>query len=549
MARNSSSIWGSSDADCSSGANSQNDAHHLNADAQGRGAPTQGREEEAIASGLHQPCACWFCASPLNQPPGLAVHPLWGRREQGQKRWLKDFRKGLKCEIRKTVAGMREAAVAMYALEWEGQHASRVEACILFQTKSAQHGFSAQRQHDLDYYGHVADFSKKTYGPLSPQEQQWNLELRQEEEELGEETDYSVIWLFIDQTERERNENKAVSAQKGAAAGSSASAPAAKAPPPLFQSQPPAPARVTMYRDPHRRWTFAARPLMARAPAPPQSLPSSQPPSPNPQPKTSFKAPPHVSLLWPPHDKPFKAPPSSQPPPLSMMPPPRPNQPALLPPTNLMSPPVWSHGGTEVVFEAATGRPAGSATAITRAQTTAPKTKKATFARVSAAPPDCPMPIRIVPHILNFLHQIVPNSYLDIDWTVSPDWEEEQSRRTHHNILCIAELKEGKPVVLRSSGNSLYPRVCSNDICTFFPVTSEKEVREGDIVFCSVQPYDRICGHLVKRKRWLYQPWGGKADANQYVYTISNISGYENGWCTLQHIYGKLVEDCSQIDL
>jgi len=268
MARNSSSIWGSSDADCSSGANSQNDAHHLNADAQGRGAPTQGREEEAIASGLHQPCACWFCASPLNQPPGLAVHPLWGRREQGQKRWLKDFRKGLKCEIRKTVAGMREAAVAMYALEREGQHASRVvEARILFQTKVAQHRFAAQRQHDLDYYGHVADFSKKTYGPLSPQEQQWNLELRQEEEELGEEPptlpDYSVIWLFIEETERvERNENKAVSAQKGAAAGSSASAPAAKAPPPLFQSQPPAPARVTMYRDPHRRWTFAARPLM-----------------------------------------------------------------------------------------------------------------------------------------------------------------------------------------------------------------------------------------------------------------------------------------------
>ena len=149
---------------------------------------------------------------------------------------------------------------------------------------------------------------------------------------------------------------------------------------------------------------------------------------------------------------------------------------------------------------------------------------------------------------VDLLDQIVPNSYLDIDWTVHPDWEEEKRRRTHCDNLRIAELGSGRQVVCRSSGNSLYPRVRNNDICTFVPVTSEKEVQVDDIVFCSVQPHDRIFGHIVKHKWWQSTPSAESVHGQEYVYIISNIRGWENGWCNTKHIFGKLVDNRSEKD-
>jgi len=175
---------------------------------------------------------------------------------------------------------------------------------------------------------------------------------------------------------------------------------------------------------------------------------------------------------------------------------------------------------------------------------------------------------------VDLLDQIVPNSYLDIDWTVHPDWEEEKRRRTHcdnlriaelgsgrqvvcrssgnslteRDNMCISELREGRRVVFRSSGISLEPRVWNNDICTFFPVTSEKEVQVDDIVFCSVQPHDRIFGHIVKHKWWQSTPSAESVHGQEYVYIISNIRGWENGWCNTKHIFGKLVDNRSDKD-
>ena len=60
--------------------------------------------------------------------------------------------------------------------------------------------------------------------------------------------------------------------------------------------------------------------------------------------------------------------------------------------------------------------------------------------------------------------------------------------------------------------------------CTFVPVKSEDEVQEDDIVFCSVQPGNRIYGQIVKRQWWLYQSWKGEVNANQYMYTIGSTA-------------------------
>ena len=97
-------------------------------------------------------------------------------------------------------------------------------------------------------------------------------------------------------------------------------------------------------------------------------------------------------------------------------------------------------------------------------------------------------------------------------------------------------LLEGKAIKYRSSGWSLYPKVHSNDECTYAPIENgEQDIEEGDIVFCEVQPGDRFYAHNVKAKWWdnVHEGW---------YFTISNLSGRENGWCGVEHIYGRLVE-------
>ena len=103
------------------------------------------------------------------------------------------------------------------------------------------------------------------------------------------------------------------------------------------------------------------------------------------------------------------------------------------------------------------------------------------------------------------------------------------------NLMINEKLLEGKSVCYRSSGWSLWPRVHSNDQCTYTPVTSVDEVQEEDIVFCQVMPGDRFHAHLVKKKEWHYRD-------KFFYYTIANIKGRENVWTTIDKIYGKLVD-------
>ena len=107
------------------------------------------------------------------------------------------------------------------------------------------------------------------------------------------------------------------------------------------------------------------------------------------------------------------------------------------------------------------------------------------------------------------------------------------------------KLLDGKPVCFRSSGNSLWPRVHSNDQTTFEPVTNVEEVQVDDIVFCEVQPGDRFYAHIVKRKDWWEWHECDDVPVDQlgaWFFTISNIRGREHGWCAIGHIYGKMTQ-------
>ena len=88
-------------------------------------------------------------------------------------------------------------------------------------------------------------------------------------------------------------------------------------------------------------------------------------------------------------------------------------------------------------------------------------------------------------------------------------------------------LLQGKEVAFRSSGNSLKPRVCSNDRCTYVPVRDASEVEFGDIVFCQPQPKGYFYAHIVARKWWYDKD--PKTDP-QFCFRIESAKGKYNGW-------------------
>ena len=128
-------------------------------------------------------------------------------------------------------------------------------------------------------------------------------------------------------------------------------------------------------------------------------------------------------------------------------------------------------------------------------------------------------------------HEASPE--LDVDWTLSEDWAEEQRLREVRSEMIKTQLQAGISVCYRSSGWSLCPRVRSNDQTTYEPVASADMVHVDDIVFCQVQRSNRFFAHLVKSKEGYRNDW---------LFTMANIKGMVSGWCRIEHIYGRLTE-------
>ena len=67
------------------------------------------------------------------------------------------------------------------------------------------------------------------------------------------------------------------------------------------------------------------------------------------------------------------------------------------------------------------------------------------------------------------------------------------------------------------------------------PVCFEAQVSEDDVVFCIVQPKEHYYAHLVHTKAW-------DRRRGQYKFSISNLKRNLNGYCYIEHIFGKLVQ-------
>ena len=91
----------------------------------------------------------------------------------------------------------------------------------------------------------------------------------------------------------------------------------------------------------------------------------------------------------------------------------------------------------------------------------------------------------------------------------------------------IARLRAGETVSFREKGNSMTPKIKSNQKCTYSPVLKPEDVKVGDIVFCKVGPWRFT--HIITA-------------IDGYRYQISNNHGHVNGWTSIEHIYGKVIE-------
>ena len=90
------------------------------------------------------------------------------------------------------------------------------------------------------------------------------------------------------------------------------------------------------------------------------------------------------------------------------------------------------------------------------------------------------------------------------------------------------KLNNGKTVYrYKEGGNSMLPRLKSNQPVDLMPVNEDTLLKKHSIVFCKVN--GRYVTHLITGIK-------GKQ------YQISNNKGYVNGWVTRKSIFGLVVK-------
>ncbi len=108
----------------------------------------------------------------------------------------------------------------------------------------------------------------------------------------------------------------------------------------------------------------------------------------------------------------------------------------------------------------------------------------------------------------------------------------------------VEKLLKGEVVSFRPRGNSMKPIIFDKQLVTITPISllenGIESIQKGDVVLCKVNGKQML--HLVSAIKGTLSNKEGK---NTLQFQISNNHGHTNGWCSYNHIYGKLtkVED------
>ena len=132
----------------------------------------------------------------------------------------------------------------------------------------------------------------------------------------------------------------------------------------------------------------------------------------------------------------------------------------------------------------------------------------------------------------------------DLDWSAPVRLKTaaaEMRRRWMRNKMIKHQLQHGKSVQYAAGGQSLYPVVHSGDCRLFDPVRCHHLLTVSDIVFCEVQPGNKMMAHKIihigcrQEKGW---------SSPERYFDIGNNADppFKNGDCYDEHIYGRMVE-------
>ena len=112
-----------------------------------------------------------------------------------------------------------------------------------------------------------------------------------------------------------------------------------------------------------------------------------------------------------------------------------------------------------------------------------------------------------------------------------------------------AELPDSGHVTIRAVGANSIQWECVQakcevgDMTMWGPVHDYSQLKEGGVVFCAVQPSNKVCAAMIYKVGICDSPDGGQEGYQMVCNPMTESMAY-SGWCTAQNIFGQLVYAC-----
>ena len=131
-------------------------------------------------------------------------------------------------------------------------------------------------------------------------------------------------------------------------------------------------------------------------------------------------------------------------------------------------------------------------------------------------------------------HEIAPTA--EFDWSLP---ENSWSLRASRNLVLKQKLQQGIEVQYQATDSSLWPHVCSGDICHFEPLRNRvHSLKIGAIVFCQIQDGSFQVQQITKL---ISTPAESAPDSGEFRrrFVIGNYN-HDVGYAHDDEVYGRL---------
>ena len=134
-------------------------------------------------------------------------------------------------------------------------------------------------------------------------------------------------------------------------------------------------------------------------------------------------------------------------------------------------------------------------------------------------------------------HEIAPTA--EFDWSLR---ENSWSLRASRNLVLKHKLKQGIEVQYQATDSSLWPHVCSGDICHFEPLRNRVHtLKIGAIVFCQIQDGSFHVQLITKLISTPAESAQASAEFRRR-FVIGNFDNDDIGYAHVDQVYGRLFQ-------